>query len=722
MKLPKDIYRNWREGVINAIRADELPAEASPRGIDSALRYVGAGGAVVGKRNGASLVNDTMITDGVDPVAITSQYIFRHYDASTVTFTPYHLLVTDDGQLLELDKSDGSVSVVDATAFSDLFTQMTWATLKNIAVAANVENILKVVDGGPLTVQEFGILRPTIGTFNATSSGTTSASDPLGPQAGDHYFRVTYYNDLTGHESSASDSAGPFSLTANRTVNLTNVPVSGDAQVTKRYIYVLQPSGTTYYRVGEIANNSATSVTVDWHRDNIFIVAPGRTERDRPNADGVACKVRAVETHGSRLFAICSNYLYWSKIEDPEAFGATTFEPVNPSDGQINIALKSFNNQVLVVFKERSMWGLFGIDPNEWELRVIDPTIGCVAPNSVVLIEGKLYWWSQQGPMMWDGFNAPKYIGQELVPETVDPLQINSLYETGIVAVADPPRRRLMWSFPEVGKQFNSAILPYNYEVGRFEASKWQAMDVASFVEAQDTLGQTYVYVGGYYGRVYKWWDAINDGARRVDGSTTFTLVGSPTASAAATSDEFTDSGATFDGTRLVGLYVCLLNPAKNYYVRRRITAVSSGTVTVDVAWGVAIDSTWTYLIAAPMFEWDTKWSDFGDPFLMKRFMFAYSQAVGSIERSDFYLDVFTDFVDTVVQRSFVSDVASGASVWDEDIWDSAFWSIDTLSHARKGIARTGLSYKFRVRHYDPRAQFILLRLGCESRSLTEKR
>jgi hypothetical protein len=54
MKIATQVYRDWSEGVINSLRADELPLNASPRGINSTLVSVAKGKAIVGKRRGAS--------------------------------------------------------------------------------------------------------------------------------------------------------------------------------------------------------------------------------------------------------------------------------------------------------------------------------------------------------------------------------------------------------------------------------------------------------------------------------------------------------------------------------------------------------------------------------------------------------------------------------------------------------------------------------------------
>jgi len=65
-----------------------------------------------------------------------------------------------------------------------------------------------------------------------------------------------------------------------------------------------------------------------------------------------------------------------------------------------------------VVFTQRAMYGIAGLEtPDDWYPITIHPEIGCVAPWSIVVAHGVLFWLSEAGPMMWDGVNPPQPLG-----------------------------------------------------------------------------------------------------------------------------------------------------------------------------------------------------------------------------------------------------------------------------------------------------------------------
>lgn len=68
-------------------------------------------------------------------------------------------------------------------------------------------------------------------------------------------------------------------------------------------------------------------------------------------------------------------------------------------------------NDMVVVFTNKSMHGIVNLDTEDWSPITIHPELGCVAPDSVRVAYGRLFWLAQQGPYMWDGVNEPEYLG-----------------------------------------------------------------------------------------------------------------------------------------------------------------------------------------------------------------------------------------------------------------------------------------------------------------------
>jgi hypothetical protein len=101
--------------------------------------------------------------------------------------------------------------------------------------------------------------------------------------------------------------------------------------------------------------------------------------------------------------------LYWSDYDLPENVRPLSNKDVSPHDGDEITGVVSWNNKILVVFKNSSMWAIFGGDLEQarqtpaLQIEAIDPAIGCVAPHSIAFVDGALVWLSSHGPYYYDG-------------------------------------------------------------------------------------------------------------------------------------------------------------------------------------------------------------------------------------------------------------------------------------------------------------------------------
>ena len=97
---------------------------------------------------------------------------------------------------------------------------------------------------------------------------------------------------------------------------------------------------------------------------------------------------------------------WYSKIADVSAgtgFPAANSFLVGGEDGQYNIDLIVFNDQ-LFIFKNRSVYVLSADgDPSTWVLRQLHPYLGAAGKNTAVVIEGLLYYLSNEGVYRTDG-------------------------------------------------------------------------------------------------------------------------------------------------------------------------------------------------------------------------------------------------------------------------------------------------------------------------------
>lgn len=141
----------------------------------------------------------------------------------------------------------------------------------------------------------------------------------------------------------------------------------------------------------------------------IIGVAPGVTAANLGgNIQGttsVVFKDRQFIANASAAIPLDSR-LYYSQILDNSAgtgFPASNFIDVSPGDGQFISALMVFNDQ-LVIFKNKSTWVLSADgSPSAWTLRQLHPYIGCVGRGTPWVIEGMLFFLSEEGVFRTDG-------------------------------------------------------------------------------------------------------------------------------------------------------------------------------------------------------------------------------------------------------------------------------------------------------------------------------
>ena len=101
----------------------------------------------------------------------------------------------------------------------------------------------------------------------------------------------------------------------------------------------------------------------------------------------------------SVMFSTISNHGF------TEAVGfRTDFKiEIDPSDGEGITGMYSYRRGLLIIFKANSMWAITGDSPATYAVRQIDANIGCVANDSIDVVDGMLVWLSNAGVYYFDG-------------------------------------------------------------------------------------------------------------------------------------------------------------------------------------------------------------------------------------------------------------------------------------------------------------------------------
>jgi hypothetical protein len=689
--LPPDLFDNWSDGVVTTVEPDQIPRTASPHGRNAALQNAGADRAVVQKRRGLNTMNGTAITGSP---AIIGQREYRKL--SSGIFTSYHLLVSDGGRL-DLLNGDGTTSPADASTATP-FTAGTFipdfTVAKNLVFIANGKDQNKKFNG--TNVQRHGIAAPAVAPTLADGGG-------VGLHNGTYEGFITYYNGNTGNESSAGPTAATVTV-VNRTIRWTWT-ASTDPQVTAVRLYI-RNTGTQsiFFQVAEVAIGTTTTTTSATDV-SLITKGPDTAENNPPPITNY------LAFYGDRLFAAGDpsnpSIVYYSKEGQPEAFDPDNKEAINQDDGS-KITGLHVAHEILMIFKRTALYGLFGTDPDTWELRVISPAVGATSHRSIWTIEGITYFWSEQGLMAWDGDGEPTPVGNNLLANELALLQFDQFDK--VCAAPDLPNGRLIFAVAETGKTRNTLMLPFNTRVKKFEG-EWDPMDCASLAPVLDSTGKPRVYMGNYGGQILRVWDTDNDGVVRG------TRQG---AVSSATSTTLTDSTATFDtvGAGLKERIVCAVASNGSTYQRRRITGNTATQLTVDTAWSVTPNTTYTYVIGAPMFEWETAWSQGPNPFYKRRLRFLSTMAKST--QTGVYINV-SIYLNEEVDSSATTEVYSvsqGGFILDQSHLDQAALAALAPVANRVRVGLTCRLWKARVWNYYPDQPVTLLKVGMEAELL----
>ena len=303
---------------------------------------------------------------------------------------------------------------------------------------------MRVVGTGTYTV--WGIVKP--------ATALSAASGAAGALTGDYEYKVTYVN-ASGIESDSSSASTSVNVSSEK-IDLTSIPVSGDAQVTDRYIYRIGGTLGKYVRIKEMGDNSTTTYT-----DNMTnAVASSQTQLDVTSHDEPAAMPIAILHLGRAFYAgnpTNPNRLYYSDSLFPEYSG--NYRVIGGYEAVV--ALGVWEGE-LFIWKQGEIFSLQGTTPGSGFIRQLEVKRGTVAPQSVAM--GKfptyVYW---DGIYTHDGYTESN-VGKKLKDLFDKEVNTDRLAN----AVATATREFYIVSVPGKGQSENSITIVYNYDTRDF--------------------------------------------------------------------------------------------------------------------------------------------------------------------------------------------------------------------------------------------------------------
>lgn len=691
-KLKTEIYPDWSDGVMNTVEPDMVPITAYTQGKNIALTAVGPGRGVPMKREGISCFNQTAITGASAVVGI---HQFNKINLSTGGFTRYYPTVSDNGRLDDFEPEDSTITTINATAFTSSSTQ------QYIPDFINANNSCFIVNGAEANRFDGTNLWP-IG-ITAPSSAPTIAGGGAGSHNGTYEAFVTYYNSTTGQESSRGTVSAEATCTDDQ-FNWTSVPVSSDNQVDTRRLYIRNVNTmANFYLAGTISNNTATTATTSVSDSALTDIGPDEDENDPPPSG-----IRYGAFHGSRLFLANRYRVYYSKLDMIESFDPEAYEQPDSTDSQQITGLVSMFD-VLLIFKTNAVYILIGDDPNTWRIERLAFITGCQSHTSIVKTDSALYWWSPQGPVMWEGADSiPVLIGTSL-GDTISDTYLDMSPPSFVSGAYDPKAERVVWSVAQVSAGRNTMLLPWNHRLKRWESDGWDPMDFCTLATITDEE-ETYIVGGNYAGQIFRL-----GGGVYTDGITAGnTHSGQFTASGTSVTT-ITDGTATFQttGAGLKERKVSVVDSTTGIIVtalattRARVSSNTATAITLTAAvTGLTDGRVYYYYVGGPAVDFRTAYLHEDIPFVKKRYRFLYLHLRASASlarlRQDFYYTYDENNPETSVVS--VTVAASGTEV-----------------QPRWRLAHTGTAVSARLRHYNPDSPFTLIKVGLLSEYLSEK-
>lgn len=103
-----------------------------------------------------------------------------------------------------------------------------------------------------------------------------------------------------------------------------------------------------------------------------------------------------IAIHFERIWLARNSRLSFSDVSAPETYGASSFIEVGEGDGDQITGIRR-GESGLIIWKNHSIWILYGNSINSFTLAKISDNIGCTAPHSISEANGRYYFLARDG-------------------------------------------------------------------------------------------------------------------------------------------------------------------------------------------------------------------------------------------------------------------------------------------------------------------------------------
>ena len=172
-------------------------------------------------------------------------------------------------------------------------------------------------------------------------------------------------------------------------------------------------------------------------------------------------------------------------------------------DNQIITGLQKLGD-VTIAFKDRSVWQISGSTPTTFTIAPTLSEVGCLSPNTVVLTDLGIFYWSEAGPTLFNGFKSI-LLGRRLktLLETVDWQNVRKFS-----AAYYPYKKQVLMSYQRTGQSApdRTLLIDLYRSIQAQPTVIWPVLyGFTAAAPAEDTLGRMRAYLGTTGGHVLAW-------------------------------------------------------------------------------------------------------------------------------------------------------------------------------------------------------------------------
>ena len=289
-----------------------------------------------------------------------------------------------------------------------------------------------------------------------------------------------------------------------------------------KYLVALTSNGKGYYEAGggswTLMATSLSTATSYWDFavfNDTLLLASGNNVVQKWFGSGNTAALagtppqsKYVSVHGDYVF-LAGHTAAPSQIRYSDTSVATTWPigntlTIGPDDGQIITGLQKLGD-VTIVFKDRSVWQVSGTSPTTFKVEPTLADVGCLAPNTIVALDIGIFYVSEAGPTLFNGYRA-MHLDKRLkaILDTWDWTQIKKAS-----AEYYPFRQKVLLSYARTGQSTPDRILLFDFAAARvvdatMYVPTWPILfGHTAMARAEDTLGRMRVYLGTSDGYVY---------------------------------------------------------------------------------------------------------------------------------------------------------------------------------------------------------------------------